>query len=117
MILQRLDSELEQTLLGCCRCLVATDGHGEVAWTAGSDTEDSTAFGTRVDLISSAVRRLGQDRGSADFETVFVRFDGELLLVVAVHGGHLALLAEPDVTPGLLFSYVRRVQLAMTEAA
>lgn len=115
--MQRLDSEQEQTLLGCCRCLVATDGHGEVAWTVGSDTEDPTGFATRVDLISSAVRRLGRDRGSADFETFFVRFEGELLLVVTVPGGHLALLAEPDVTPGLLFSNIRRVQLALTEAA
>lgn len=112
----RLEKQLETTLLSCCRCLVATDRRGRVAWTAGADITDASTFTTSVDLIASAVRRLGHDRDTGAFETIFMRFEDELLLLVAVEGGHICLLAGADTTPGLLFSHVRRVQLALTEA-
>jgi len=124
-MVKRLDQELERTLLDCCRVIAATDRSGRVVWALGEHSEQDAQneltvtdrFATSVDLVASAVRRLGQDLASGDLDTFFVRFEEEMLMAVAVPDGHVCLLAEATVTPGLLFSYVRRLQLALEEAA
>lgn len=86
-----------------------TDGRGRVTARAGQQmgSEDDAI---RLDLLVDGAEQLGSTWDCGPCGLVMLMF-GNRVVVVAVmpDGGHLAVIAKPEVQPGILLTYVRRV--------
>ncbi|MBX3248295.1 MAG: hypothetical protein KF901_14035 [Myxococcales bacterium] len=89
--------------------IVQTDGHGRIVAQAGQ-LPATEVDAMRIDLLVRSVDRLGAGWRCGECNVVMIMFQGRVLLVAVLpDGGHLTVIAKPEVPPGILLSFMRRV--------
>ncbi len=86
-----------------------TDGRGRVTDRAGQHmgNEDDAI---RLDLLVDGAQQLGSAWSCGSCDLIMLMFRGRVVAVAVMpDGGHLAVIAKPEVQPGMLLSYIRRV--------
>ena len=115
-MLERIEPEVRNQLLDYSHHIFVTDGVGNLVWQSDNAGE-SSGSASALDMVVSAVRRMGQKRGAGELDSVLMSFDKLLVMVVRIRTGYLAVLADDDTKPGLLLIQARQLQAALDAGA
>lgn len=111
-MLDRIEPEVRSRLLDYAHRILMTDGAGRLLWSERGEQSEELAVG--LDVVISAIRRMGNRHDSGALDSVMLQFEKLIVLVMRVDEGYIAVIADEDVRPGLLLIQARQIQAALS---